>query len=241
MMALHDNLFPHIRPGDRLVYLGNYSGYGMESREVVDELLTFRRSVMARPGMMASDIVYLRGGQEEIWQKLLQLQFSPNPSDTFLWMLGHGLSPALESYGLSPHDGIIAAQEGVMSLTRWTGKVRDALRRQPGHDTFYTQLRRAAFTPQDSLYPMLFVNAGLDPARKLGDQGDSFWWGGKMFSNITLPYEPFQKVIRGYDPIHAGVHINCITATIDGGCGFGGGLICAGFAPDGDVFEILES
>ncbi len=240
LTAIHDALLERFCPGDRLVYLGNYTGYGLASRATIDELLTFRRLLLSLPGMRIDDIVYLRGIQEEIWLKLLQLQFAPHPSDALLWMLGNGLSHTLESYGISPHDGIIAAQEGVMSLTRWTSKIRDTLRRQPGHDTFYTQMRRAAFTPQDTAYPMLFVHAGINPARALNDQGDSFWWAGKMFSDIVIPYEPFQKVVRGFDPSHKGVHLNCVTATIDGGCGFGGPLTCAGFEPNGTLYEMLE-
>ena len=52
---------------------------------------------------------------------------------------------------------------------------------------------------------------------------------------------PFQKVVRGFDPDHKGMNINCVTATIDGGCGFGGQLVCAGFNPEGSIFELLET
>lgn len=239
-MALHDTLFPLIQPGDRLLYLGNYIGHGPQPAQTIDELLTFRRTVLALPGVLPSDITYLRGGQEEMWQKLTQLQFARNPVDTLLWMLGNGLSSTLTAYGLNPHDGLEAAQGGVMSLTRWTSRVRNAVRRKRGHEIFTSQWRRAAFTTEKSGAPLLFVHAGINPARPLGDQGDSFWWAGKNFNDITLPYDPFQKVVRGYDPNHGGLHLNCVTATIDGGCGFGGDLICAGFGADGQLFELLE-
>lgn len=241
LMALHDNLLGRIRPGDRIVYHGNYIGYGNAPCETIDELLTFRRLVLSIPGMIAEDLVYLRGEQEEMWQKLLQLQFAPNPADVLLWMLGKGLSSTLASYKISPHDGIIAAQEGVMALTRWTAKIREAMRRRPGHDMFTTQLRRAAFTAGQYGFPMLFVNAGIDPDHALDRQGDNFWWSRRDFNTIELPYEPFKKVIRGFDPKHQGLRINCVTATIDGGCGFGGALVCAGFDPEGNVLEILEA
>lgn len=240
-MALHDELLDHVRPGDRILYHGNYIGYGDTPCETIDELLTFRRLVLSMPGMVPDDIIYLRGGQEEMWQKLTQLQFAQNPSDILLWMLGKGLSSTLASYGISPHDGIVAAQEGVMSLTRWTGKIRDAVRERPGHDIFGTQIRRAAFTPVESGSPLLFVHAGIDPDHTLDHQGDNFWWSDKDFNGIHAPYEPFQKVIRGFDPKHQGLNLNCVTATIDGGCGFGGALVCAGFDPQGNVLEMLEA
>lgn len=241
LMDLHDAVYERLQPGDRVVYLGNYSGYGEQSAEAIDEILTFRRLVLSIPGMRCEDIVYLRGRQEEMWQKLLQLQFAPDPGGALLWMLGNGLSNTLYSYGLSPHDGIEACRKGVMGLTRWTNAIRDALRKRPGHEVFGTQLTRAARTNDDACYPMLFVHTGLDASKTLGDQGDTFWWAAEAFESIEAPYLPYQKVIRGYDPAHKGVKMNCVTATIDGGCGFGGELICAGFEADGRVIDILAA
>lgn len=241
LTALHDQLFSRIRPGDRVVYHGNYAGYSSNAVETINELLTFRRLVLALPGMMVSDLVYLRGAQEEMWQKLLQLQFAPDPSSILLWMLGNGLSNTLYAYGISPHDGIDACRGGVMALTKWTNAVRGAIRRFPGHETFGNQLLRAAHTDSHAPYPMLFVHAGIDRTRPLANQGDAFWWGAPQFETITDPYSPFQKVVRGFDPEHKGVHMNCVTATIDGGCGFGGDLVCAGFDAAGQVVEILEA
>lgn len=238
---LHDQLIARVRPGDRLVYLGNYTGYGTHACETIDELLTFRRLFLSVPGMMPHDITYLRGGQEEMWEKLLQLHFAPNPSHVLLWMLGNGMANTLAAYGLSQHDGICAASEGIMSLIKWTDKIRRAMRSRPGHEIFSHQLRRAAYTGEQNPARILFVNAGLDPARPLQEQEDAFWWAGKRFGHIESPYEPFHKVIRGYDPDHRGMHLNCVTATIDGGCGFGGSLICAGLDGDGTFFEVLEA
>jgi hypothetical protein len=241
LTALHDALYERIRPGDRLVYLGNYFGQGPAPLQTIDELLGFRRMVMALPGMMAEDIVYLRGGYEEMWQKLLQVQFTPRPAQTLGWLLEHGLAAPLESYGISIRDGLTAAQESVVALTRWTSRIRDVIRRCPGHDIFSMQWRRAAHTATDGPCPLLFVHSGLDPALPLDDQGENFLWAGGDFASIQDPYQPFAKVIRGYDPAHGGVYLNGVTATIDGGCGYGGSLIAAGFAPDGSLFEMLEA
>ncbi len=241
LVDIHDTLLERIGPGDRIVYHGNYTGYGESPIETIDEILTFRRLVLSIPGMMTGDLIYLRGAQEEMWQKLLQLQFAPDPTGVLLWMLGNGMSPTLQAYGISPHDGIAAAREGVMSLTRWTSHIREAVRKKPGHEVFGTHLRRAAYTLENVDHPLLFVHAGIDPDRLLCDQGDSFWWAGQNFNEIRVPYAPFSKVVRGYDPGHKGVNINCVTATIDGGCGFGGSLVCAGFDPEGQVFEWLEA
>lgn len=241
-MELHDAIYRQIAPGDRIIYLGNYTGHGVDATGTVDELLAFRRSALAIPGMMADDIVYLRGGQEEMWQKLLQIQFAPDPGRVLEWMLENGLSATLSSYGVSPEGGMIAAQNGVRALTKWTSHIRAAMRRHAGHEIFSAHWKRAAFTaPAQVPAPMLFVHAGIDPARPLQQQGDSFWWAGGHFNAIANAYDPFAKVIRGYDPAHGGVRMNCVTATIDGGCGFGGGLIGAGFTPEGELFELFET
>lgn len=237
---LHDQIYPHITPGDRVLYTGNYIGYGAHSHYVLDEILAFRRAILAKPGIIPTDLVYLRGAQEEMWQKLLQLQFAPDPTKAFTWMLGNGLSNTLSAYGLCPHDGIEACNQGMIGITNWTNDIRDKFKKQPGHETFSNQLVRAAFTAQESDYPMLFVNAGIDTSKPLERQGDNFWWAHERFEQIDAAYKPFEKIIRGYDPAHKGINHNCVKATIDGGCGFGGTLVCSAFSADGDVIDMVE-
>ncbi len=241
LYAMHDAILERLQAGDRIVYLGNYTGYGIKSRETVEEILTFRRLALSMPGMMASDIIYLRGNQEDMWHRLLQLQFSQNPAETLSILLQSGLEATLQSYGLHAHDGMRACKEGVLALTRWTGKIRAALKANPGHDLFLTQIRRAAYTMPDGRFSLLFVHSGIDPARSLQEQGDNLWSSGDDFYNLTDPYAPFEKIIRGYDPAHSGVRINCVTASLDGGCGFGGSLVCAGMDSTGQMLELLEA
>ncbi len=241
LRALHDAIYSRITPGDRLVYLGNYFGLGPAPGETIDELLGFRRMVMAMPGMMADDIVYLRGAHEEMWQKLLQVQFFPQPVQALDWLLRQGMGAPLHAYGISWQDGMTAAREGAIALTRWTNRIRDAVRSRPGHDVFAMQWRRAAHTATDIDCPLLFVHAGIDPTQPLDGQEENFLWAGEHFNDIHNPYNPFARVIRGYDPNHGGVHINGVTATIDGGCGYGGKLVAAGFDTGGALFEMIEA
>ena len=240
LTTLHDHIFEHFKAGDRIVYHGNYTGFGEASVACISEILTFRRMVLAMPGVVPADIVYLRGQQELIWEKLLQIPFAPDPTNVLLWMLGNGLNATLQDYGVSPHDGIEACKSGIMGLTRWTNIIRKALRAHPGHEIFMNQLKRAAYTDQDAAYPMLFVHAGLNPMNDLFAQGDHLWWAHEEFTQIEKAYKPFEKVIRGFDPDHAGMHLNCITATVDDGCGFGGKLVSVGFESDGNIAKILE-
>lgn len=241
LYALHDAMIGKIRAGDRIVYLGNYTGYSRRSRETIDELLTFRRMALSIPGVMPSDIVYLRGRQENMWQQLFNLQFERSPLRTMERMIEGGLDGTLESYGISAYDGMRSAREGVLAITRWTGRIREALRHNRGHDSLMTSYRRAAYTDGNDPNPLLFVNSSIDPQRNLQEQDDCFWNGGEDFAAMTKPYAPFTKVIRGYDPLHQGVRLNCVTASLDGGSGFGGSLVCAAMDAQGTIQEMMEA
>ncbi len=244
LQAIHDKLFQEIQPGDRLVYLGNMIGVAGNSHKTIEELLAFRRSILARPGIQPNDLVYLRGAQEEMLQKLMQIQFAPNPRQILTWMLENGLSHTLSSYNIDTEEGLRICGTGVIQLAKWTEHIRKTVQSCPGHDQFIAQLRRAAFTgvaDSECEHPILFVNSGLDMSRPLHEQGDRFWWGRDDFQRFERPYKPFEKVIRGYDPLQRGLHLNCVTATLDNGCGYGGSLVCAMIDPTGAIAPQLEA
>ncbi|WP_345773936.1 hypothetical protein [Azospirillum endophyticum] len=144
--VIHQAIGQRFRPGDRLVYLGNMIGFGASVVETVDRLLAFRIALLALPGMFASDIVYLRGQQEEMWQKLLQLHFAPDPRTVLDWMLRQGVAPTLAAYGGNQDAGMAAARGGAVMLGRWTRELRQAVAARPGHEALFNALRRAAYT-----------------------------------------------------------------------------------------------
>ncbi|HYD67517.1 hypothetical protein [Azospirillum sp.] len=244
--AMHEVIGARFQPGDRLVYLGNLIGRGPRVVETVDALLDFRRALLSMRGMLAEDIVYLRGGQEEMWQKLLQLHFAPNPREVLEWMLRQGVEATLAAYGGVAEQGMAAARGGTMALSRWTQALRAAVQAHPGHEKLFSSLKRAAYTGNPAGNPageaggVLFVNAGIDPARPFGHQGDSFWWGGAAFSRIDAPYGGFRRVVRGYDPARGGARVEDFTATLDAGCGQGGPLVCGVLAPSGEILELFQ-
>jgi serine/threonine protein phosphatase 1 len=237
LKALHRVLADAFEEGDRLVYLGNYLG-GADVIGTVDELLSFRRAIIARPRTFASDLAYLRGSQEEMWQKLLQLQFAPNPREVFDWMVEHGLGATLRAYGGDEKSGAAVAREGAVGITRWTQSLRAAMQARPGHYTLMSALRRAALTDDGKL---LFVHAGIDPSRPLSAQSDSFWWNLGGFSRLAQPYAGFRRVIRGYDHSHGGLIESAYTTSIDAGSGLGGPLLAACFDPEGGLLATIES
>lgn len=238
LIALHARLAHRLEPGDRLVYLGNYLGYGTASAATIDALVLFRRLFLARRNAFPGDIVFLRGGQEETWQKLLELQFARNPREVLPWMLQHGMDKTLASYGIDARDGLAACREGVLSLTRWTASLRAALELRSGHRQLLSSLRRAAYTDDGKL---LFVHAGVDPSKPLDLQGDMFWWCDADILRFEVPFAGYARVVRGIDRDRGGLIESTYAASIDGGCGFGGPLLAACFAPDGAIVDRVEA
>ena len=238
--ALHDAIADRIRMDDRIVYLGDIMGYGPRIAETVDELLRFRVAFLARPPYAhVDDLVFLRGQQEEIWQKLLQIQFAVNPLEVIEWALDHGAEATIHAYGGDAAAAISCARGGALALTRWAGEMRERMNRCPGHGAFLNSLRRCARTDEGSL---LFVNAGIDPSRALINQTDGFWWDSRGFDAIDAPYAGFRRIVRGLDPRGGGFAEGPWSLTVDEGCGFGGPLTAVCLDPlSGEVLDRVEA
>lgn len=238
---LHAALAPHLRRGDRIVYTGNLIGLGGDILATVEELLAFRRWFLARPSAILDDLVYLRGAQEEMWSKLLQLHFAPNPRDVLDWLIAQGAGATLAAYGGTAAEGMSAAREGAVSLARWTAGLRAAQNARPGHAHLLTGVKRAAFTDPATV---LIVHSGLDPDKRLAEQKDAFWWDSKGFSRLAARgtgYDGFTRIVRGFDRTPPGLVEAGATITLDGGCGRGGPLLALGLRPDGQIVATLSS
>lgn len=238
LSKLHDRIAERFGDGDRLVYLGNYLGRGRGILATIDELLDFRRRVLARPRASACDIAFLRGAQEEMWQKLLQLQFAPNPGEVLEWMVREGIEATVQAYGGELQHGFAASRDGPRMLTRWTSALRDAMNAAPGHMALFASLRHAALTADRQL---LFVHAGVDAARPLAAQGDALWWSNRDITGLAAPFDGFRRVIRGYDRHQRGLVEHEFAVSLDAGAGRGGPLLAAAFAPDGAVLDVVEA
>ncbi len=237
LRALHAELRGRLEPGDQLVYLGNVLGHGPDPAAAADEIIAYRREFLARPGTFANDHVVLRGSQEEMWRKLNQIQFAPAPAEVLNWMLGHGVDATLAAYGIDVNDGKGCCREGAVAITRWTAGIAAAVRARAGHDDLTAALRRAAFTEAGEL---LFTAAGLDPERPVSEQGDAFWWGSPDFENIEEPWRGFVRIVRGCDLAGHAPEMGSVTATLDGGAGFGGNLHAACFTLDGKPADWIQ-
>ena len=238
LARLHDRIAARFAEGDRIVYLGNYIGHGAAIKATLDELLDFRRRILARPHGFVCDVVFLRGTQEEIWQKLLQLQFAANPGEVLAWMVRAGVEKTVRAYGGELRQGFAASRDGPRAITRWTSALRDAMNAAPGHTKLFAALRHAATTDDARL---LFVHAGIDPTRPLSAQGDAFWWGETDIMDLAEPFAGFRKVIRGFDRQQRGLVESGFAVSLDAGAGRGGPLLAAALGPDGAVVETVQA
>jgi hypothetical protein len=236
LVALHDAISHKFAEGDRLVYLGNYIGGGEAVAATVDELLDFRRRVLGRRHGLACDVVFLRGAQEEMWQKLLQLQFAPNPREVLQWTVGAGMEPTIRAYGGDLRQGLAAARDSPRTIARWTSALRSTMNATPGHTALFSALRHAAFTEERSL---LFVHAAIDETRPLTAQRDAFWWGRQDILDLTAPFAGFARVVRGIDRGRPGVVERPFAVSLGGRQG--GPLVAVCFGFDGAVLDVVEA
>src|SRR3546814_16001928 len=116
-------------------------------------------------------------------------------------MGGRGVDAALRVDGGDATQGFSAANEGMLALTRRTGRLKAAVQAVPGHQAWFASLRRYAHTGEGGV---LFVHAGLDPARSLAEQRDAFWWESGSFARSAGGYAGFARVVRGFDPAGGG-------------------------------------
>ncbi len=236
LRRLHDYLLDAMQPGDRLVYLGDYVG-SQDSLATIEEILLFRRMIMMKPGMEASDFVYLRGIYEEAWQRLMRLPFAREPEKTMERLLDEGAEHYLRAYGIDYRSGEQAVRAGIPALTRWIHNLRLEQRDRPGHEQLMFAMRRAAFTRGQQ--KLLFVPCGFDPSKPLTEQENALWSGVSGFGRIIGPVQGYVRVIRGRDAAGLGLRVDTATLTLDPMEG-GGPILCAEIMPDGRIADVIE-
>lgn len=238
LAAMHDKMTAEFEPGDAIVYLGDIIGVGSDICATIDEVLRFRRSVLAQPPLrFPSDVVFLRGRQEEMWRKLLQLQFAPNPAEVIDWMEARGVTSTVHAYGGSLKELRSIIREGPVALSRWTQTIKNQIAKHPGHNAFYNAIKRAAYSSDGKL---LLVNSGLNPDRPVAAQNDSFWWDTAGFQRLGDDYGGFNRIIRGSDPDGGGWSQSALTISIDGGAGHDGLLHAVCVTNDGEIAHTIS-
>jgi len=234
-------ILSNFQNGDKLIFLGNLIGYNSHSKQIITDVLSLRFKLMAKFKLDNEDVVFLRGAQEEMFSKILQLQIAPNPSEIVDWIFSHGVDQTLVSYNFEPDQFRNIATQGTIQINKLTSRLNKTISETPGHKEFFSNLKHAAFS---SSMEVLFVNRGVDLSRPLSAQNDCFWWGYQNFSLINKPYSTFKRIIRGYQSNenneleHSKNRILCTLFKQP----LENKKILAGlFAKNGDILELFES
>ena len=239
--SLKKHLLKNFKNGDYLVFLGNIIGLNKSSKETLDSVIDLRSKLLAMHFLNPEHIIFLRGAQEEMFLKILQLQTAPNPKDVILWMFDHGVDATVESYGFDKNEAINVTSQGTLSITRWTKKLNLMLSKNIGHKEYFNYLKHAAFSESKKI---LFLNRGVDVSRPLSAQNDCFWWGYQNFSSINEPYNSFVRIVRGYQSSESNNLQNAKHKTI---CSLFKqpldypNIIAGIFNSSGDVLDLFES
>jgi len=165
------------------------------AKETISSVLDLRFKLLAKFNLDSNEIIFLRGSQEEMFLKLMQLQIAPNPQDIVSWMFDHGVNKTIESYGFSKEEVIDISSQGTIAISRLTSRLNKILISNKGHKDYFSNLKHAVFSSSKKI---LFVNRGVDISRPLSAQNDCFWWGYQNFSKINKPYYSFIRIVRGY-------------------------------------------
>ena len=234
-------LLEKFEKNDSLVFLGNIIGLGTESKKTLSSVLDLRNNLMSKFCLDPKKIIFLRGAQEEMFLKLLQLQTAPNPHDIVKWMGEHGGDATIKSYGFNIEELLEVSMQGTLPISKWTSKLNSSLLAQPGHNQYFINLKHAAYTNTKKI---LFLNRGVDNSRPLSAQNDCFWWGYQNFSKIDKPYNSFVRIVRGYQST-SNVKFenvkNTIVCTLFNQPISNKNILGGIFQENGDILDLFES
>ena len=226
---------------DKLIFLGNIIGLGDNSKETLSSVIDLRFSLMSKFKLKPESIIFLRGAQEEMFTKLLQLQLAPNPVEILEWMFDHGVNETIKSYGFSEDEVKDVSTSGTIKISKWTTRLNKAVQTNPGHTQYFLNLKHAAYSHTKKI---LFVNRGVDITRPLSAQNDCFWWGFQNFSKITEPYKTFIRIVRGYESKHLNnskISKNNVVCTLFKQPLSNKSILCGIFKENGEILDLFEN
>ncbi len=234
-------ILKNFNKNDKLIFLGNVIGLGDNSKETLTSVLDLRFNLMSKFQLKPESIVFLRGAQEEMFSKLLQLQLAPNPIEIVEWMFDHGVNKTIKSYGYSEDDIKNIASSGTLKISKWTSGLNKVLQLNPGHMEYFLNLKHAAYSNTKKI---LFVNRGVDITRPLSAQNDCFWWGFQNFSKIERPYKTFLRIVRGYESEHFNqpkISNDNVVCTLFKQPLSNNNVLCGIFGENGEILELFQN
>ena len=112
--SIRDFISKNFKEKDKIIFLGNVIGLGEHSKDTITSIVNLRFELMSKFKLKPKDVIFLRGAQEEMFNKILQLQIAPNPIEIIKWLFEHGVDKTLESYGFSQEEVFSIASSGTV-------------------------------------------------------------------------------------------------------------------------------
>ena len=153
--AIKKYILNNFKNSDKLIFLGNVIGLGDFSKETLSSVIDLRFKLMSKFKLKPDSIVFLRGAQEEMFSKLLQLQLAPNPIEILEWMFDHGVNKTIKSYGFSENEIKSLASSGTINISKWTSSLNKSIQDNPGHTEYFLNLKHAAYSHTKKYYLLI--------------------------------------------------------------------------------------
>jgi hypothetical protein len=217
LKMLHKFISDYYRAGDMLVYSGNIFG-GVKGNVVdtIDEILGFRKRIMASFETNPDEICYLKGAYEDMLFKFFSLNFASSPSVKYNNMMESGLKSTINDYGLNHEEGKFASERGSVSLLRFIESLKSSIRKHNGHYEllFSNSLVNYAHTENKSI---LCLSAGYDKNKDLKDQKEELAYGINLEFLNDRPFEGYKTTVRGkaFEIVDDGIFVDPHYMTIN--------------------------
>ena len=197
----------------RVVFLGDYTDRGPDSRGVLDRLVAGER--------IGRDWVFLKGNHDRMFEWFMEPTPRPDPylMVSMSWLQYElGGAETLASYGVDA--------DGRRRLKDVHADARDAV--PQAHVDFLRALRLSYETPD-----MFFAHAGIRPGVPLSAQDEEdLLWIRQEFHLQTTPHP--KLIVHGHTPVEDATHYGN-RVNLDSGAGYGRALSAA-VLEDGEAF-----
>tara|TARA_B100000579_G_C22804240_1_gene841589 strand:+ start:1067 stop:1780 length:714 start_codon:yes stop_codon:yes gene_type:complete len=207
-----------IKNKNLLIFLGDYIDRGLESKQVIDQIIKLKKNI---------NVKFLMGNHEEF-----MIDFLFNKKNNIKSWLNFGVDQTFRSYNVEIVEYI---KDGFDDHI--INNLRESLleKMEIEHKEFFKNLD---LTYSSEKY--LFVHAGIDPQKQIKDQTkkDFLWHRSENFFNKDFKFEKI--IVHGHTP-EENIINNPFRINVDTGCYFSGKLSCVLLNDLNDNREFLHS
>jgi len=219
LTLLHKKILTHDKfnaKEDLLVYLGDYIDRGLNSKQVIDQIIKIKNTQIKT--------VMLMGNHEE-----MMIDFLFNKNNNIKNWLNFGADQTFRSYDIEIVEFIKDGFEDSV-IQKLRASLLDKM--DNSHINFFNNLELTF-----SIQKYLFVHAGIDPKKKLIDQNKKDYLWSRSIDFFNEDFKSEKIIVHGHTPEKDYVNFP-YRINIDTGCYFSGKLssVCLNDENDDRLF-----